>query len=171
MKRWVRFQIPRPPLWLALQSHKFSRRSFCCRYLSQLRLWSVSLRVIPNYCVRSCSYLLLVAGISVPVTRGQRSYSQHHTAPMSPSQPAPCWHHGCEVHTQTCGFFLHKSHAQVRTQIITCWILLSGRSGMTLRGEWCFLQQEELASLFMSLPRKGHCPLQCWEQLQSVSDT
>lgn len=50
------------------------------------------------------------AGISVPVTRGQRSRSQHRTG-----EPRPCGRRGCEPHIKTCGFFLHKSYAQALT--------------------------------------------------------
>lgn len=58
--------------------------------------------MIPTYGVKDCSYVWLVAEISVPVTRGQRSCSQHR--PDEPQPCSPCWDHGCEAHIRTCGF-------------------------------------------------------------------
>lgn len=89
--------------------------------------------------------------------------------PRCPPQQLSAEVHGCGCHVQTCIFFPCKPHAQVLALIVTCWILFF---------EWTIRNDTERTinafysnrTLFISLPYRGHCPLQCWEQ-QAVSDT
>lgn len=120
---------------MALQNHKSFQKIFL---LLRPILTACEVSVLPCYLTiasgrgfRTCClwqdflYLSLEGNTATHIIPPPRCSPQQLSAEV----------HGCGCHVQTCIFFPCKPHAQVLALIVTCWILLNGRSGMTPRGE------------------------------------
>lgn len=135
----LRFQIPRAALWTALQNHKSFQKIFLLlRPTLTVCLWSVRLTVLPNYRVKNFRTCCLWQGFRYLSLEGNTA-THIITPPRYTPKQLSAEIHGWEFHVKICIFFPLRNPCSGASLIVTCWTLLNGRSGMTLRGEQLML--------------------------------